>query len=537
MIKVLIVDDSNFMRKALIHMLSSDPEIQVVGESGDGRDGVEKVMTLKPDVVTMDIIMPGVDGLWALEEIMKQRPTPVLILSSIGIKPSDVIKEAFALGVVDVLTKPENPQNIAVLQRELIERIKAAAKVNKLSLLDYKNAVAKERVTSDMVAHQVLVVATSAGGPTSLYEVIPRLTKNFYGAVVVAQHMPVQFIHSFVEHIQTMTPLTVKMGGKGDFLYSRHVYFSPTNATLEVYKTKKGVVTDLIDYKVRLQPDINKTVISCAEAFRSSTVMVVLSGLGDDGVKGAEVVKKYGGKVIVEDESTAGVYSGMPSSVVKSGFYDLLCPSFSIAEAVEQFSSNKTYTFKKKQFMVKGIIFKNILEVIRKSCAKDVVNRILGTLSELGRATVNENVRHYNYYPSDILFELLAGIRAHTGNSQPQMIEELGMENIKECLNAYHTTLALKNVEELNSFVQMFCKLIFPGVSGEIVDLNDAAHKASVLLKSEGFSEENLVLLTPMVKGWVRHVSTVVGIELTELKLETAAGQKGIDLKCLIKWK
>ena len=105
MVRLLIVDDSTFMRKALRHMVSADPEIEVIAEAGDGREAMEKVLALKPDVVTMDLIMPGVDGLWALEEIMKQRPTPVIIVSSVGTKTADVTKEAFDLGVVDVLCK------------------------------------------------------------------------------------------------------------------------------------------------------------------------------------------------------------------------------------------------------------------------------------------------------------------------------------------------------------------------------------------------------------------------------------------------
>src|SRR3989339_1803097 len=202
MIKVLIVDDSNFMRKAIRQMLSYDPEIEVIDEAGDGREAIEKAMVLKPDVITMDIIMPGVDGLWALEEIMKQHPTPVIMLSSIGLTSSDIIQEALALGVIDFVTKPDNSQSLTAIRKELIEKVKGAAAVDRFRLLEYRSMQpAKKQPTGKFKTHQVVVVVTSAGGPPSLYEVISKFSDSFYAGVVVAQHIPSSFVPSFVSHI------------------------------------------------------------------------------------------------------------------------------------------------------------------------------------------------------------------------------------------------------------------------------------------------------------------------------------------------
>jgi two-component system chemotaxis response regulator CheB len=537
MVRLLIVDDSTFMRKALKRMVTEDPEIEVVGEAGDGREAMEKVMSLKPDVVTMDLIMPGVDGLWALEEIMKQRPTPVVIVSSVATKMAEVTKEAFTLGVVDVLTKPDNPQNIAIIQREFIETIKAASKVSRMRLLEYKSAYVKEKTTETMIAHQAVVIATSAGGPTSLYEVIPRLSNNFFGAVLVAQHMPAQFMNSFVSHIQTMTPFPTKIAQKGDMLYSKRILFSPTDSTMEVHRTKKGCITDIVDFKTRLQPDINHSIISCAETFKSSMVLVVLSGLGDDGVKGAEAVKKCGGKVIVEDESTASVYSGMPSSVVKSGFYDLLCPSYKIAEAVECYLSNKPIKQNSKQFMVKGVIIKNAVQTLKNKFSQEKVDKVIAQLSDEGKALLAGGFRQYNYYSSVIYYDLYTKIEKLLSPENPRILEEMGEENALECINAYKTALSLVTLSDFSAFMQGLCKIVFPGILFDQLDINQGGRTLCFSLRSNGFTEENIKLSASLFKGWLACFGKLLNLTLTSSVSEAAKDEKGAKIRCEIQWK
>lgn len=537
MVKLLLVDDSTFMRKALAHMITADPEIEIVGEAGDGREAMEKVLTLKPDVVAMDLIMPGVDGLWALEEIMRQRPTPVVVISSIATKSADVTKEAFALGVVDVLCKPDNPHNIAEIQKEFIATIKAAAKVSRMRLLEYRASRVKEHTTSNMIARQVLVIATSAGGPTSLYEVIPRLTNNFFGAVVIAQHMPAQFMGSFIGHIQTMTSFPVKLAEKGDILYSKRILFSPTNTTVEVHRTKKGCVTDLVDFKKRLQPDINHVIISCAETFKSSMVLVVLSGLGDDGVKGAEVVKQYGGKVIVEDESTAAVYSGMPSNVAKSGFYDMLCPSYKIAEAVESFLSNKPIKQNTRQFMVKGIIIKNTLQFIRNKYSQEIYDKVTGTLSAETKGLMESGIRQYNYYSSDVYYELNRSIEKIVKPQFQTVLEEVGEENARECIDAYKTALSLASVSDFANFLQGLYKIVFPGISYEAIKTDQDAKAVSYSFRSQGYTEDNIKLSASILRGWITHFGKLLKLSFSSFSSEVQKDERGLKIFCQFTWK
>ncbi|OGS25296.1 MAG: hypothetical protein A2297_04010 [Elusimicrobia bacterium RIFOXYB2_FULL_48_7] len=537
MVKLLIVDDSTFMRKALKHMITADPEIEVVGEAGDGREAMDKVLSLKPDVVTMDLIMPGVDGLWALEEIMKQRPTPVVIVSSIATRTAEVTKEAFALGVVDVLCKPDNPQNIAAIQREFIETIKAASKVSRMRLLEYKAVNVKEKTVSSMTARQVVVIATSAGGPTSLYEVLPRFSNNFFGSVVVAQHMPAQFMNSFVEHIQTMTSLPVKIAEKGDILYSKRVLFSPTTSTIEVHRTKKGCVADVVDFKTRLQPDINHVILSCAETFKSSMVLVVLSGLGDDGVKGAEAVRRFGGKVIVEDETTAAVYSGMPSNVAKSGFYDLLCPSYKIAEAVESFLANKQPAQNQKQFMVKGIIVKSTLQYIRNKFSHEIYDRVAALLSEENKGLVAGGLRQYNYYSSDVYYDVNKSVEKIISAQCPQIIEEIGEENARECIEAYKTALSLATLSDFSNFLQGLYKIVFPGIVHENLVINQTSKTVTYYFRSLGYTEDNIRISAKILKGWIIHFGKLLKMDLVSLSSESQKDDKGLKIRCEFVWK
>ena len=537
MIKLLIVDDSTFMRKALRHMVTADPEIEVVGEAGDGRDAMEKVLTLKPDVVAMDLIMPGVDGLWALEEIMKQRPTPVVIVSSVGTKTSEITKEAFSLGVVDVLCKPDNPQNIAVIQREFIETIKAASRVSRMRLLEYKTKAPIQRTTSTIIAHQAVVIATSAGGPISLYEVMPRLSSNFYATMLIAQHMPPQFMDSFVNHIQTMTPFPVKIAEKGDLLYSKRVLFSPTDKTLEVHRTKKGCVADVIDFKTRLQPDINHVIISCAEIFKSSMVLVVLSGLGNDAVKGAEVVRNFGGKVIVEDESTASVYSGMPSNVVKSGNYDLLCPSYKIAEAIENYLANKPFKQNTKEFMVKGIIIKNTIQYIKNRFSQETADKVISMLSEENRSLVTGNLKQFNYYTSEVYYDVFHKVQNLLGADSPLILEDIGEENARACLEAYKTALSIGSLSDFATFLQGLYKIIFPGIASDYMEIKQEAKTASYVLRSNGYTEENVSVSAKIVKGWLNHITKLLNITLVSNSCEGAKDEKGLKIVCEFSWK
>lgn len=538
MTKVLIVDDSTFIRKTIRQMLSYDPEIEVIDEAGDGREAIEKTLLLKPDVITMDVIMPGVDGIWALEEVMKQRPTPVIIVSSVSINVSDIAQEAFSLGVIDIVLKPNSPQNIPIIRRELIEKVKAASRIDKFRLLDYKLLRATtKKPAAKMKSHQIVIIVTSAGGPPSLYEVISKFSSRFFAGIVVAQHMPSNFVPSFVNHIQKLTPMPIKIADKGDILYSRRILFSPTDNTLQLHHTKKGAVVDLIDYKTRLQPDIDKVITSCANVFKSGTVLVVLSGLGNDGVKGAEIVKNLGGKVIVEDKSTAGLYGGMPSSVIKSGYYDIICPSYSIAETIEKYFDNKPIDVNQKKFLVKGIVLRSAVSFLKNNCSPDIYGKIFSELNENDRSTINTSLNSNNYYPEILYYTLLENIDKICKDVYPDIIQKLSQDNAVECFKIYQQGFPLSNPEHFIKYLPTYQKVLFPGSSLGISELDMPSKKLSILMRSEEYSEKNIHILARYYNEWLKYMLETVKISIAEVKNEIGEDNSGWYIKCLIRLK
>jgi two-component system, chemotaxis family, protein-glutamate methylesterase/glutaminase len=538
MIRVLIVDDSSFIRKTIRQMLSFDSEIEIIEEASDGRDAIEKTIALKPDVITMDIIMPGVDGVWALEEIMKQKPTPVIIVSSIGLSSSDITQEALSLGVIDIVVKPDSPQNIPVIARELVEKVKAAARVGKLRLLEQKAlAPIKKTLSSNVKAHQIVIIVTSAGGPPSLYEVISKFSEKFYAGVVVAQHIPTNFLGSFVGHIQKMTTMNANIAKKGDLLYSRRILFSPTDTTLQLHQTKKGAVVDLVDFKVRLQPDIDSVIIACASIFKSGTILVVLSGLGNDGVKGAEEVKRLGGKVIVEDKSTAGIYTGMPLSVIKSGFYDATCPSYSIAETVEGFLNKRTDNFSLNKFIVKGLILKSIIGYLRTNCTPKVFDTFINSLSRETRDALNNTLNAYNYYPVELYYELYIKIEKHCTAQSKDILAILGTQTAQECFVLYKQGFPVNDVNHFITFLPTFQKAVFPGSTWEVSVNAPELKRVEYIHRNEGLNEQVARIQSKVLGAWIACIFQTTGTNVAENKTEIGEDSNGWYIKFQLKWK
>jgi len=427
------------------------------------------------------------------------------MLSSIGLTSSDIIQEALALGVIDFVTKPDNSQSLTAIRKELIEKVKGAAAVDRFRLLEYRSMQpAKKQPTGKFKTHQVVVVVTSAGGPPSLYEVISKFSDSFYAGVVVAQHIPSSFVPSFVSHIQKMTPMPVSIAEKGALLFSRRVLFSPTHCTLMMHQTKKGAVVDLVDLKTRLQPDIDSVITSCANVFKSNTILVVLSGLGNDGVKGAEVVKKVGGKVIVEDKSTAGLFSGMPQSVINSGFYDATCPSYGIAEMVESYFNEKHINLQQKKFLVKGLVIRNTINYIRTKCLPAVYAEVIAAIPEASRSVANSTLSPYNYYPGTVYEDLCAALKAKQPNTDKSTLEDIAYENGRESFRLYKQGFPLNNIEHFIKFIPTFHKIIFPGTAWEIISFSPESHLLVFRQISDEYNERSVQLLQQSIPGWIR---------------------------------
>ena len=329
-IKLLIVDDSAFVRSVIAKKMAADPEIEVVGTARDGLDALEQVKRLKPDVVTMDVTMPQLDGLGALERIMDEIPTAVVMLSALTGPQSQATIRALELGAVDFYLKPSvaAPGGTGESETELIQKIKVAANIPIAKLVKRikKANVARpangQKPLPASRFNRVVVIGSSTGGPRALGELIPDLPGNLPAAYLLVQHMPPGFTNSLAERLNLSSQITVKEAKTGDRVLPGQALVAPGGYHM--------VLTG--DGRVRLhqgaqvcgvRPSVDVTMTSAAEIFGAGTLGVVLTGMGSDGTQGAAAIKKAGGSILVEDEQTCAVY-GMPRSVYDSGNADMV---------------------------------------------------------------------------------------------------------------------------------------------------------------------------------------------------------------------
>ncbi len=331
MVRVLIVDDSAFMRNALSNMLSSDPEIQVVGLARDGQDGVEKVMLLKPDVVTMDVEMPRLDGLGALKQIMEKCPVPVIMVSSLTTDDAKVTLDALDLGAVDFISK--NLSNLSIdivkIKEVLINKVKEIAKKAhpRRRIVPSRTAVVATplpvRTTGERRV-SVVAIGSSTGGPKALQEIIPKLPKEFPVPIIIAQHMPATFTGPFAQRLNELSQVEVREAKDGDVLKAGLVLIAPGGGHMRVQRRRSletvVSISDAIeDYIYR--PSVDALMLSVSECFPGRSLGVILTGMGADGVKGMKVMKQGGARIFAQNEETCIVY-GMPKAVVDAGIAD-----------------------------------------------------------------------------------------------------------------------------------------------------------------------------------------------------------------------
>jgi len=346
-IKVLVVDDSVFMRNVLVNLLNQDPEISVCGTATNGNDALQKIAQLSPDVVTLDVEMPVLDGISALRRMMQDGPLPVIMLSSLTRQGAKVTLEALEAGAFDFVTKPAGAplKNIEDISLELREKIKHAAKYPASRITAYNPPV--EPVQRDKAAAgagagnatKLVAIGCSTGGPQALYRFIPELPADLPAAVVVAQHMPPGFTRSLAERLDVLSHLHVKEAEPGDAITRGTVYIAPGAFHMEVVggADRAGWFIRLTgeDLGFRYRPSVDYLLTSAARHCREKAVGVVLTGMGADGAKGVIAIKEAGGKTLAEDESTCVVY-GMPKMAVQTGRVDKVVPLTAIAAEIVQ---------------------------------------------------------------------------------------------------------------------------------------------------------------------------------------------------------
>jgi two-component system, chemotaxis family, protein-glutamate methylesterase/glutaminase len=341
MIRVLIVDDSTFVRQALTRMLASDPGIEVVGSASDGHEGYEKACALRPDVITLDIKMPKMDGLEALRRIMKDCPAPVLLLSSHTSEGADVTLRGLEIGAMDFVDKEsvQGHMNLLGLAEELKAKVRALASVPRGRVASFSPRPWPQRPVKlpARAAHgaEVVVIGTSTGGPPALQAIIPRLPEGFPSAVLVVQHMPVGFTRSLAERLDSRSVLNVREAEDGEAVAPGSVLVAPAGRHMKVRRRGKEAHVWLDDEprSALHRPSIDVLMASVARVYGSKVLGVVLTGMGSDGVIGLRAIREAGGRALAESEETCVIY-GMPKAAVEAGVVDESFPLDRMADEI-----------------------------------------------------------------------------------------------------------------------------------------------------------------------------------------------------------
>lgn len=347
--RVLIVDDSAFMRRAIRQMLTTDPQIEVVGTARNGREGVEMAGSLKPDVVTLDIEMPEMDGLTALKQIMRESPTQVLMLSSLTTEGSHVALQALKLGAADVLAKDMSQFSLSItnIQDDLLRRVRALGGIRKARQfappaprLDH--APPKFRPGQ----FDVVCIGSSTGGPPVLEKILEALPATFNTPIVVAQHMPAVFTQSMTERLNDSCNLRVVHVDQRMPLEPRTIYIARGSHNIHIRKlglARWELITNKEPADTIYWPSVDVLFHSAAQHTGSRTLAIVLTGIGEDGLLGATELFKRQSVILAQDQETCVVY-GMPKAVTEKALIAASLPPEEIAKSLLTLASSSSLT-------------------------------------------------------------------------------------------------------------------------------------------------------------------------------------------------
>lgn len=320
MIRVLVVDDSAFVRKALTRMLGDAPDIEVVGTAVDGQDGLEKAIALRPSVITLDVKMPRVDGLEALRRIMSECPTPVLLLSSLTSEGADVTLRGLELGALDFVDKSsvQGAMNLGGLADELRSKVRALAGAQRR----LRTPLAKARVSEPHAEGRVeaVVIGTSTGGPAALQVIIPRLPANLAAPVLIVQHMPLGFTRSLAERLDQKSALLVREARDGEPPLPGRALVAPAGRHLKLRRVQGEPRLWLDDEPVDAlhRPSVDVLMQTAARVYGSAVLGIVLTGMGSDGVEGLRAIQAAGGRTLAQSEDSCVIF-GMPKAALEAG--------------------------------------------------------------------------------------------------------------------------------------------------------------------------------------------------------------------------
>jgi two-component system chemotaxis response regulator CheB len=346
-IRVLVVDDSKYVTVTITKKLQADPDIEVVGSAGNGIEAIEKVKSLRPDVVTMDVVMPEMDGIAALEKIMEECPTPVVMLSALTSENAETTIRALQLGAVDFYLKPSaiRPVGTGPEDDELIIKIKtaAASRINRKESMPEMPAgrASDGRPSLDKRTkfNKLVVIGSSTGGPRALMQVIPFIPEDIPAAILIVQHMPPVFTRSLAERIAQASKIEVMEAREGSVIARGRALLAPGDFHM-VLNDKHCIVLNQEPPNLGVRPSVDPTMRSAAAIFGSSVLGVILTGMGMDGTQGAGAIKAKGGRIFAQDEATCAVY-GMPQAVYKAGYVDKVYPIHRIAQKITEACTNQ----------------------------------------------------------------------------------------------------------------------------------------------------------------------------------------------------
>lgn len=357
-IRVLVVDDSAFMRKVMLGLIAGDPQMEVIGEARDGREAVTLAKSLRPDVISMDLNMPHLDGLGATEIIMSQNPRPILIVSSESKQGAESTLRALELGAIDFVTKPTGgiDLNMNAVQAELMRKLKMAAKVRVVRTATRSKragSFAGERplegpglCPASQSLHisagqsrsasrfPIVVLAASTGGPATLMRLVPGFRKDMPAALLLALHMPANFTAPFADQLTENTSLRVKSAESGEECRPGTLYVCPGSHHMRL--DQNGRIELLDGLRISgYRPCADITMEAAASYAGPMSIGVVFTGMGNDASRGVRAIKAAGGYVIAQDEASSVIF-GMPSEAIKTGAVDEVLGIDTIASAIQK---------------------------------------------------------------------------------------------------------------------------------------------------------------------------------------------------------
>ena len=358
--RILVVDDSAFSRQSLVDMLESDRDIEVVGTAKDGVEAIEKTVRLRPDIITLDLEMPGMDGFSFLRWLLKERPTPVIVVSTHG-NAQNVFK-ALDLGALDFITKPSAKAlpDLRLIRPELLEKVKGmkglrGEKFRMHRIFSKRSLREDERQSSPVIPADkdgnfgVVAIGASTGGPPAVQKILTMIPPDFSAGILITQHMPKGFTASFAESLNRVVQIKVREASAGDIVESGKALICPGDSHMALRKHGKRISVILRHPRSedRYTPSADVMMTAAAEHFGPMSIGVVLTGMGNDGKRGVVEIKEKGGYTIAESETTAVVF-GMPHEAIKTGKVDRVLPLSEIPKEIVKVITGKKLGIWKK---------------------------------------------------------------------------------------------------------------------------------------------------------------------------------------------